>query len=352
MALLRRSSCGLSAKLPHSIVSCPLCSPFKGKAQDKSLTVEDSKGRTVLVKSELDYSNKQAALKASAPGSRSNSISKPAEAVAAPRSGAGRSHASSANSRRRHASVENVGKMLATGDLKAPSCARCHIPLQEEELAFNRRLVEIAERKQQDEEGASPSKARENPEDSEGALYCIKCHYEVFVQPRGSEAGSERGSRLSRRSRGSDGFYYSKKQKDGNTLRDNSEEFKQLDIFQPGKKEAAVFWNSFYGHPIKGDGHGLDAATLARIRGDMAAGSLIPKNWKQGLADKLQAKYSTDQTQWDAKIQRSLDKQRVKSRIGTRLAEENKKILQNAAFRNVAVVKNKSEYAPELQPHT
>ena len=307
----------------------------------------------MLVKSEIDYSNKKGALKASSPGSRSNSISKPAEAVAAPRSSAGRSHASSAaNSRRRHASVEHVGKMLATGDMRVPQCVKCGIALQEEELAFNRRLVEIAERKTQDEGVESPSKARENPEDAEGAQYCIKCHYEVFVQPRGSDAGSERGSRLSRRSRGSDGLYYAKKQKDGGTERENSEEFKKLDIFQPGKKEAQQFWNSFYGHPIKGDGHGLDAATVARIRGEMAAGSLIPKNWKQGLADKLQAKYSSDQAQWDAKIQRRIDKQRVKSRIGTRLAEENKKILQNAAFRNVAVVKNKSEYAPELQVNT
>ena len=118
--------------------------------------------------------------------------------------------------------MENAGTLLPQRELKiapdgAPQCAKCGIALQEEELAFNRRLVEIAERKAiQDEEedrgrgGAagspSPSKrARENPEEEDpAALYCIRCHYEVFVQPRGGLEGlSEKGSQVSRRSRGS-----------------------------------------------------------------------------------------------------------------------------------------------------
>ena len=121
--------------------------------------------------------------------------------------------------------MENAGTLLPQRELNiapdgATQCAKCGIVLQEEELAFNRRLVEIAERKAVQEEGEdrsgggrggaagspSPSKrARENPEEEDpAALYCIRCHYEVFVQPRGGLEGlSEKGSQVSRRSRAS-----------------------------------------------------------------------------------------------------------------------------------------------------
>ena len=96
------------------------------------------------------------------------------------------------NWRRRHASMENAGTLLPQRELNiaphgATQCAKCGIVLQEEELAFNRRLVEIAERKAVQEEGEdrsgggrggaagspSPSKrARENPEEEDpAALY-------------------------------------------------------------------------------------------------------------------------------------------------------------------------------------
>ena len=264
--------------------------------------------------------------------------------------------------------MQNAGAMLASGELKlaqegASRCSRCSNALQEEELAFNRRLAEIAERKAGPEEdasrsfceGESPAKrAPENPEEAEGApLYCIPCHYEVFVVPRGaSEAASEKGSRLSRRSRGSgDGIYVAQRKKLGVSLREGSEDPKQVEVVASPKKEASFFWNSFYGHPLTVERQSVDPAMLTRPRVDLAAGQLLPKNWKQGLADKLQSKYQGDEQEWNAKIQRSLDKQRVKSRIGRRLAEENQKILQNAAYRNVAVTKNKQErVGPELRP--
>ena len=110
-----------------------------------------------------------------------------------------------------------------------------------------------------------------------------------------------------------------------------------MEVVASPKKEASFFWNSFYGHPLGAERASVDGAMFTRDRGELAAGQLLPKNWKQGLADKLQSKYAGDEQQWNAKIQRSLDKQRVKSRIGRRLAEENQKILQNAAFRSVNI---------------
>ena len=310
----------------------------------------------MLIKSELDYTNKKAALQASSPGSRSGSINRGQEGQGlqqppSPRSPTKRHGASSVNWRRRHASMENARTLLPNGELnlapEAPQCAKCGVALQEEELAFNRRLVEIAERKVGGEEdearsgakggGAgspSPSKrARENPEEDEPqGLYCIRCHYEVFVQPRGGlEAASEKGSQVSRRSRGSGDVLLSQKRASVGEVP------KQVEVVASPKKEASFFWNSFYGHPLSAERQSVDHALLTQDRGELAAGQLLPKNWKQGLADKLQSKYAGDEGQWNAKIQRSLDKQRVKSRIGRRLAEENQKILQNAAFRSVNV---------------
>ena len=53
------------------------------------------------------------------------------------------------------------------------------------------------------------------------------------------------------------------------------------------------------------------------------AGALNRRQWKAGLADKLQTKYKDDRELQVAKIERRLEKERTKSLIGRKLQEEN-----------------------------
>ena len=95
----------------------------------------------MLIKSELDYTNKKAALQASSPGSRSGSINRGHEGQAlqqppSPRSPTKSHGASSVNWRRRHASMENARTLLPNGELNlapegAPQGAKWGAALQE-----------------------------------------------------------------------------------------------------------------------------------------------------------------------------------------------------------------------------
>ena len=54
-----------------------------------------------------------------------------------------------------------------------------------------------------------------------------------------------------------------------------------------------------------------------------------PRKWKMGLRDKLdtKGKYKNDSFKREQKIKRAIEKQRVKSRIGIRIQQQNRQIL-------------------------
>ena len=75
------------------------------------------------------------------------------------------------------------------------------------------------------------------------------------------------------------------------------------------------------------------------------AGALNRRQWKAGLADKLQTKYRDDRELQVAKIERRLEKERTKSLIGRKLQEENQRLLKQGTREVMpASVKAASQY--------
>ena len=78
-----------------------------------------------------------------------------------------------------------------------------------------------------------------------------------------------------------------------------------------------------------GDYRQSELSSIAEDGERKTAGHLNRRQWKAGLADKLQTKYRDDRDLQVAKIERRLEKERTKSLIGRKLHDENQRLLKH-----------------------